>query len=559
MQRPMGTSLELDPPARPPDAPMVWNGWGDPTRRRGLRARDVRALERLLGGPLPFTPPVELEKVALPAARLDEAALARLAAIVGDANVRTGRLPRVAHAAGRSYTDLVRLRRGDATTAPDAVVLPADHRETAAVLAVCADEGIAVVPFGGGTSVVGGVTPQERARPVVSLDLSRTAGLLDLDGASGLATFGAGTRGVDAEQRLAAEGLTLGHLPQSVEHATLGGFVATRSVGQASTGYGRIDDMVRAVRLASPAGEVRAGHPPASGAGPDLLRLLVGSEGTLGVITEVTVRVRPAPARRAFAGWWLPDFAAGQAALRSLARERAAPDVARLSDEAETRLALAQQSPSARGYVRARARARGGCLLVAGWDGDHADLVRRRLRARRALRRVGGRALGAAPGRAWADQRFEGPYQRDDLLDRGVLVETLETAAAWSALPNVYAAVRAALTRAFAQQRTRAHVMTHISHLYETGASLYVTVLARAEPGAEVGQWTAAKDAATRALLDAGGTVTHHHGVGALHRAWLGEEVGPLAVDALRAAKRALDPAGICNPGVLLPDDDASA
>jgi len=549
----MDRGLPLRPPPRPDDAPMVWNGWGEPSRRPGIGRREERVLAELLGGPLPHTPSVSLDEVAVPDVALPGPVLRRLAGIVGERHVRTGHLARVAHATGRSYTDLVRLRRGDGSSAPDAVVVPADHREVQRILEVCAEQDVAVVPFGGGTSVVGGVNPQRGRRPVVSLDVARLDGLWTLDRQSRTATFGAGTRGGDAELTLGAQGLTLGHLPQSVEHATLGGFVASRSVGQASTGYGRIDDLVLALRVATPAGSLRVGHIPASAAGPDLLRALLGSEGTLGVITEVTVTVRRAPDRRAFEAWWLPDVASGQQALRNLAQEGDAPEVARLSDEPETRVALAQQSRSARAYVRTRARRREGCLLILGWDGDRRALAQRRRVARRALRGAGGRSLGSAPGHAWAAHRFDTPYLRDDLLDRGVLVETLETAAPWSALSHVHASLRAALVGALEERGTPPQVLTHVSHLYATGASLYVTFLALAEPGAELDQWAAAKAAATRAILDAGGTITHHHGVGADHRRWLDEEVGPVGVAALRGLKDALDPTGICNPGILLP------
>ncbi len=550
----MRETLPLRPPPRPNDATMVWNGWGDPARRPGLDGRDERVLAELLGGPLPHTPSVRLEDVTLPEVTLPGPVLRRLAGIVGDGHVRTGRLARVAHATGRGYADLVRLRRGDATSAPDAVVLPADHREVQRVLEACAAHDVAVVPFGGGTSVVGGVNPQTRARPVISLDLARLEGLHHRDATSGTATFGAGTRGGDAELALAAQGLTLGHLPQSVEHATLGGFVASRSVGQASTGYGRIDDLVVAVRAATPQGTLEAGHVPSSAAGPDLLRALLGSEGTLGVITEVTVQVRPAPRTRAFAAWWVPDFASGQQALRTLAQQGLAPDVARLSDEPETRLALAQQSATARAYVRARSRRITGCLLIAGWDGQGWQVRGRRRAARQALGAVGARSLGAAPGRAWASHRFDTPYLRDDLLDRGVLVETLETAASWRELPDLYRAVREALTAALAERGTPPQVLTHVSHVYPTGASLYLTFLALAQRGAELAQWAHAKQAASQAILAAGGTITHHHGVGADHRPWYGHELGAVGALALRGLKDALDPTGICNPGILLPD-----
>ena len=536
---------------------MRWWGWGVD----GQDAPLPKAALALLGSELrangaPAAPPV-LERIALSEPALTARARAKLVAAVGAEHVRDDRLTRVAHAAGRSYADLVRLRSGRGVTLPDAVVYPAGHGEVAALLNVCAAESIAVVPFGGGTSVVGGVEPLRGPfAAVVSVDLARLRGLGEVDRRSQLATFLAGTVGPEVERLLAADGLTLGHLPQSFEFSTVGGWAATRSAGQASTGYGRIDELVVALRAATPSGEIATAQVPASAAGPSLRELLLGSEGVLGIITDVTLRVRPRPARRRWAAWSLPDFAAGCEALRELEQAGAAPDVARLSDEDETRLSLVLASrPAAARALGAYRGARGhrqGCLAIAGFDGESAQIARRRLRAAAILRRHGAIALGRAPASAWARGRFHGGYVRDELLTRGVLVDTLETATTWTRLGAVHRAVAEALRGALGARGTPALVGCHVSHLYPTGASLYFTFLARAQPGFEIGQWQAAKAAATDAISAAGATVSHHHAVGRDHARWLPHELGDRGIGVLRALKAELDPAGIMNPGKLV-------
>ncbi len=534
-----------------------WWGWGVDGHDGPLPA----GLEALLGEELGLGAerrgPPRLEALVLPPAALDAGTRAALEAIVGSPWLRDDHAARATHAAGRSYPDLVRLREGRLDAAPDAVAEPADAAEVLALLRTCAEHDLAVVPFGGGTSVVGGVAPLAGDHAgVLALDLGRLAGLVGLDPRSGLATLRAGTFGPDAERELGRHGLTLGHLPQSFEFSTVGGWVATRSAGQASTGYGRADTLVQRLRLATPAGELVAGRGPASAAGPDLRALVAGSEGTLGVITEATLRVRPVPGARRFEAWALPGFAAGCEALRALAQAGAAAPVTRLSDEEESRLNLAMSSPprvarALRGYLRARGTAR-PCLLVLGWEGaDAAGLRARREAGVRLLRAHGAVALGARGGESWARSRYRAPYLRDELLSRGVLVDTLETAQDWAGLLETYRAVGAALRGALAARGTPGLVGCHVSHLYPTGASLYFTFLACQERGSELAQWRAAKAAASDAIAAAGATITHHHAVGSDHAPWLGGELGPLGLAVLRATRATLDPTGIMNPGKL--------
>ena len=481
----------------------------------------------------------------LPALGLPAAALERLSAIVGSEHVSSDDEARIRHTRGKSTPDLLRLRGGDASDAPDAVAFPGGHDEVASLLRLCSEERIAVVAFGGGTSVVGGLTPQRQGfAGVVALDLRRMSTLRALDETSRVAWLEPGLRGPEAEALLGERGYTIGHFPQSFEYATLGGFAAARSSGQASAGYGRFDERVVGLTVATPRGTVELGRAPKSAAGPDLRQLFLGSEGTLGVITSLALEVRSAPAARHYEGWRFPSFATGASALRRLVQDGPVPTVLRLSDEVESAVNLARPDEiGAGGPV-------GGCMAITGYEGTESDVRGRREAVAQILR-----DLGAEPepdaGPAWEHGRYSAPYLRDALLDAGALVETLETATFWSGIPQLYEAVRNALVQTLNAAGTPPLVLCHISHVYPSGASLYFTV-ACAQLEDPVSQWWQAKAAASDAILAAGAVITHHHGVGTDHRPWFERQVGELPLRALRALKRELDPVGILNPGVLL-------
>jgi alkyldihydroxyacetonephosphate synthase len=555
---------------------MRWWGWGDPAHPPGLGAEALEFLREHIGvAPTPH-PPVALAHVRLEPSALPEGAAAALRAVVGAQGLHMDHDMRVAHAAGRGYTDLVLLRKGRPEGAPDAVLHPADRAQVRAVLDVCVRHSLAVVPFGGGTSVVGGVAPlRGRHAAVVALDLARLSEIVDVDRESMAVTVQAGRRAPELERELGQQGLTLGHFPQSFEYVSLGGCAATRSAGQASTGYGRFEELVQGLDLVAPIGEVKLPAFPATAAGPDLRQLLIGSEGTLGVIAGLTLRVRPAPAQRLYEGVFFREFAAGVQALRALAQEHVAPAVTRLSDEQETAMSLALAGAGGvkgrlgraylglRGYGVGRGQGTGaigdvsgasgaGCLAILGFEGSETEVAYRRRLALALVRRHGGLPVGRSPGRAWVRQRYAAPYLRDELLTFGVMVETLETATRWSNLERLHGHVGGAIAGALEAQGTPGLVMCHVSHLYETGASLYFTFLAAQREGAEVEQWQAVKQAASEAIVGGGGTITHHHAVGRDHAPWLEQEIGGAGVAALRALKAELDPAGIMNPGKLL-------
>jgi alkyldihydroxyacetonephosphate synthase len=467
---------------------------------------------------------------------------------------------RLAHARGQGFPDLLRLRAGRLAAAPDAVVRPGDEAEVAAVLAACAAAGVRVVPWGGGTSVTGGVNAPGGDRPAVALDLERLAGLSALDARSGLATFGAGTFGPALEAALAARGLTLGHFPQSFELSTLGGWIATRSSGQESLGYGSVADLLAGVALVAPGGRLDQPPLPATAAGPDLRAVVLGSEGRLGVVTRATVRVRERRPPLRATGTLLPSWDAGLDAARALLRSGTALSLLRLSDEAETEVGVTLglrghrlAGAAARAWLALRRVPERACLVLAGAPADRAG-ARALDDAGAILRERGGVGLGDRPGRRWLADRFRHPYLRDALLDRGIGVETVETAAPWSRLAPLAGEVRAAIEAALAREGERCAVLCHVSHGYLDGASLYFTFFFRCPPDPEraVARWADLKRAATRAIVEGGGTVSHHHGVGAWHAPWLPREVGADGVRVLGAVASALDPAGVMNPSVLL-------
>ena len=513
--------------------------WGDPAAATPLNDA-ARGLVELAFG-LHEHPPVE--SPTPPAVALDPALLDALRAIIGPEHVLTDDDTRRVRTRGKSTPDLLRARAGDLSDAPDAVVRPGGPDDVAAVLALAVEHHVAVVPFGGGTSVTGGLAARRDGYAgVVSLDLLRMKRLVAVDPVSMTATLESGLRGPEAEALLAEHGMTLGHYPQSFEYASIGGFAATRSSGQSSAGYGRFDALVVGLTVATPRGPLVLGSAPASAAGPDLRQLVLGSEGAFGVITSVTVRVRRLPAVKVYEGWRWPSFADGATAMRTLAQSGLLPTVIRLSDEAETAINLTR--PDEIGGVGA-----GGCLMIVGHEGTSESVAARQAAVTAVLTGLGGEWLGEEPGRAWAGGRFGAPYLRDAMLDVGVLVETLETATFWSNAERLYAAVKAALEAALGEP---AMVLCHVSHVYETGCSLYFTVAAP-EGEDPLGRWQTAKAAASDAIVAAGATITHHHAVGTDHKPWLAAEIGPVGVGILRAVKADLDPTGILNPGVLVP------
>jgi alkyldihydroxyacetonephosphate synthase len=541
--------------AMTPRRDSKWWGWGDPSVTPELDEQALDVLRERIGELEPWPLATEPDGFRLPA---PEPLPAALTEAVGPDSIFTSNEDRLRHSTGCGYADLARLRNGSLEAAPDAVVMPGDAEQLRRVLEVCSAGGVAVVPFGGGTSVVGGIEPVRGAHQrLISLDLGALRDV-EVDPRSMTARLGAGLRGPEAEEALGQEGFTLGHFPQSFQYATVGGFAATRSAGQASSGYGRFDALVSSVRLLAPAGDLATLETPHTAAGPALRELVIGSEGTLGVIPDVTVRVHPEPKVRRYEAWIAESFDAGTEIVRALAQGPGLPEIIRVSDEEETEGTLALSGPrGAAGslfdaYLGLRRR-RGGALVILGLEGEEESVARRRALAVRALRADGAAYLGQSAGRSWEHGRYQGPYLRDTLMGMGAMVETLETSHTWSRLGELHEAVGGAIRAALDAHGTPGLVFCHLSHAYADGASLYFTFIARRLPGAEVEQWARVKRAACEAIVAHGGTITHHHAVGRDHAPYMKAEVGETGLDVLRAVKDQLDPAGIMNPGKLLP------
>ncbi|NIA26072.1 MAG: FAD-binding protein [Gammaproteobacteria bacterium] len=528
-----------------------WNGWGDEGTERPLSPGAVHLLRDLIGD---GTPPndVQLADVAanVPPSRLPHHPL-----------VTTDPEARIRHARGQSLPDWIALRSGRIGAFPDGVALPGNDEEVREVLAWAARLGAHLIPYGGGTSVVGHINPRRGDRPVVTVDMRRLNQLRRFDTVSGLATFGAGVSGPALEGRLRAQGYTLGHFPQSFEYSTLGGWVATRSSGQQSLGYGRIETLFAGGLLETPAGSIELRPHPASAAGPDLRHLVLGSEGRLGILTEAIVRVRRLPEQEEFRGVFFPNFAAGEAAIREMVQADVPLSLLRLSSAKETTLTLALAGherllAASEKALSWRGLGEGKSLLIIGYTGTATGVRRARRSAAHIIRRHHGVNLGRILGDRWRASRFANPYLRNTLWDAGYAVDTWETATDWAHVSGLMTAIEDAALRATLDDRgEQILTFSHISHVYRDGASIYTTCMFRTDvdPDRTLDRWGRLKAAVVEAILTHGGTITHHHGVGIDHAPYLVAEKGPLGVAVIGDALRRFDPDGIMNPGKLVP------
>ncbi|MGQ0587693.1 MAG: FAD-binding oxidoreductase [Gammaproteobacteria bacterium] len=525
-----------------------WNGWGDEASDYPLAA-DARAfLRERLGEPsLPRDATLDDALRGVPPSRLASSALA------SDAEVR------LRHSRGQSFPDWIALRAGRAGPFPDAVALPSSHDEAAAALAHARRMGAIVIPYGGGTSVVGHLTVPRSERPVVSLSLERLDALMDLDETAWLARFGAGAPGPRVEAQLAGKGYVLGHFPQSWELSTIGGWVVTRSSGQQSLRYGRIENLFHSGRLATFKGEWRVGAVPASSSGPDLRECVMGSEGRLGLLTEVQARIRKLPEQEAFHAVFFPSWEQGVGAMRALAQGDGTLSMLRLSNEVETgtQLRLAGHARLVgwlERYLRLRGVGPGKVMLLVGASGT-ARAVRHGLREALAVSgEHQGVHAGARPGAGWVKNRFRSAYLRNSLWEAGYAVDTLETCVNWPQATATMRAVEAAAREVFERDGERLHAYTHLSHVYRQGCSVYSTFVWRlcGDPDRELERWARFKQAVSGTIVRHGATISHQHGVGADHASYLPAEKGPVGMDLLRAMAREFDPDGQLNPGKLL-------
>jgi alkyldihydroxyacetonephosphate synthase len=543
-----------------------WWGWGDVSKSYDLQNRP-RFFE-FLREKLQVTgeivqEPVSLDSVKVPRTRAEDAFVRRLAGIFGNDNVRLDDAQRFVHSLGKGYLDLIRAWKGSPTSLPDLVVYPSNESQIEQLLGESANWDFVVVPYGGATTVVGGVEPRAgNAKVVVCLDFGLMNKVLSVDEKSLLAEVQPGCLGPELEKALGSAGLTLGHFPQSFEYSSVGGWVATRGAGTESTRYGKIEDMVESLRLVTPQGTIETPLVPASATGPDLRQILVGSEGSMGIITSVTLKLRKTPQSRSYVGVLFKTFANGIEAVRNMLQNDIVPNVIRLSDPNETTASMLLTSHDGGSIVERIGtwflRKRGyivsdGAVMILAFEGPPEWVSFERKRALATCKSFGGFSVGSGPGRTWHKERFDLPYLRDKLLGMGVLVDTLETATTWSRLLKLHSEIMTAFTAAFQELHVPGYAMAHISHEYRTGASLYFTFMAKQLAGREEEEWHLIKNRVTDVIVAAGASLSHHHGIGIEHAEWMEQYYGPLGFRVLKAIKHELDPKAIMNPEKLLP------
>ena len=546
---------------------IKWWGWGDIDISAPTAEGLFSFLEQRIG-PLRETglKIPDIHELTIRPSFLPEKLRKKLSDLLGDSRIRMDRVSRIRRAAGRSYRDLIRIRLNRICSPPDAVVFPQNETEIALILQFCEEHGAAVIPFGGGSGVVGGLEPGPEIRPFISMDMTRMNRVKTIDPQNHIVIAEAGVFGPDLEEALNLQGYTLGHFPQSFEFSTLGGWIATRGAGHKSTVYGKIEDMILSVNAVGPRGKLHTPVVPAHAAGGDLISLLAGSEGSLGLITEAVMRIRPLPIEEWFTSFLFPDFNQGLKAVREIMVQGVGPPTIRLSDETETAALMAEAAWKRKGTARRffhdklvpfYLKSKGvvqekSCLLLAVGE-DMRDMNPLTI----ICRGFGGVKAGSGPAELWNRTRYSSPYLRDDMITRGLFVETIETAAMWDILPALGKRTCDAIEGACNDMGAPGVCLTHLSHAYREGANLYFTIIANQLKEREEEQWASIKNVAVEAIRSAGGSLSHHHGVGRDHKPWLGEYLGEASTNILKAAKNRMDPLAVLNPGVLF-DPDAT-
>ncbi len=526
-----------------------WNGWGDEAITYLVSSSVISFLEQLVGKGSQPNDISQKEMLAhIPKSRLPKHPL-----------VSTDPLTRLRHARGQSFPNWIDLRSGLLNTFPDGVASPMSNDEVVNLIQYARHSDIHVIPYGGGTSVGGHIDPIKGKTPVLTIDMSRMNRLIELDSQSRLATFEAGVSGPDLEARLRAQGFTLGHFPQSFEYSTLGGWISTRSSGQQSLRYGRIEKLFAGGRMETPLGELILPPFPASAAGPDLREMVLGSEGRLGVLTEACVRISPIPEREDFHAVFFPDFQHGIEAIKQILSAGLSLGMLRLSTANETATTLAMAGHkrligALERLLTIRGLGEEKCMLLIGFNGKSNMVHITRDETLDITSKLGGVHIGKTFGEQWHKNRFRTPYLRNTLWEMGYGVETLETAIDWQNVPQMVDQIEVAIHNSMAEFGEKVHIFTHLSHVYPYGSSVYTTFIFRlaAEPEQSLDHWRAMKSAACQAIITLGGTISHHHGIGMDLMPYLEAEKGKLGMGVISALCRQLDPKGMMNPGKLI-------
>lgn len=500
------------------------------------------------------------------AAQVTDSLQAGLVAAVGTEWVNSDDLERVVHTYGKSIRDLVRIRRGDLGRLPDVIVYPSTNDEVAAVVDACLAADAVIIPFGGGTNIAGSLEPPRgERRTVVSVDLGRMDRVLDIDDTARTARIQAGALGPRLEAQLNAKGWTIGHFPDSFTHSTLGGWIATRSSGMQSDKYGDIADLTRALLVVTPAGVLNTRSVPSTSTGPSVREMILGSEGRLGVICEATVQVHRIPTERKILGYLFPTWTAGLAAMHAIAASDASPSVTRVSDSNETAFSFATskkgtfvsklQTNALKLFLKHRKKfdLEAMCLSFIGFEGSEEHVARQRKLVGKIVSEHNGICIGSGPGELYDQKKFDTPYIRDFLLDRGGMADVSETSAPWSRLADLYDNTTAAARKAFAEVGVKGWVMCHLSHSYHSGACLYFTFAFKATtPDASLEEYDVVKQAIQASFMENGATLSHHHGVGLEHRPWMETDISPAGVKIVRALFDGVDPGHNLNPGKVV-------
>jgi alkyldihydroxyacetonephosphate synthase len=549
---------------------MKWWGWGDEDVRFNPSAHPGAwpYAKRVLGieGEGENLPPVSLDEVEMNDPLRNDRFLARLNSQLRDDQVVSSRLERAIHAYGKGFRDLFRMRRGVAEGAPDLVVYPENESEVLAILRAAAEHDVVVIPFGGGSNIAGCLERSDARRMAVSLDMRRMRRVLAVDPESCTAQIEAGAFGPDLESQLNKQGMTLGHFPDSFLHSTLGGWIATRSAGMQSDKYGKIEDMVVALRMVTPSGVLATRVVPKSSNGIDVNHLCIGSEGTLGVITEAVMRVHPKAQVHRTHGYLFREFEGGIESIHECVKRESIPSMVRLNDSEKSALSMAFR-PESKGFQHAVAKAFKSylrwkgydfskvCLMLTTYEGSKDDVARQHRRVTAIYKKFGGVDLGSGSGKSFEATKYDFPHIRDFLLDRGVTSDVSETSTVWSNIVPLYRSTIASIRTAVADSGVPAFAGCHMSHTYRCGASLYFTFGFKQQREREIEQYLHVKRAAQQSFMDHGGTLSHHHAVGTEHLPWLTDDVSPLGIAAVAAVKRGLDPENVMNPGRLAPGE----
>jgi alkyldihydroxyacetonephosphate synthase len=489
-----------------------------------------------------------------------------LQAVVGPGNLKDDSLDRVVHAYGKGLRDLVRIRRGDMGRLPDLVVYPGSEHDVEGIVKAALSANAVLIPFGGGTNISGSLeAPRTERRPVISIDMSRMNHVLEIDVVSRIARVQAGALGPDIERHLNEKGWTLGHYPDSFKHSTLGGWIATRSSGMQSDKYGDIADLTRAVRVVTPAGTLVTRVVPSASTGPSVREMVLGSEGRLGIITEATVHVHRIPQKREIYGYLFPNWPGGLQAMAAIAASDAFPSVTRVCDANETQFYFATKKHE--GFLsRARSAAsklylqrikrfdvQQMCLSFIGYEGSEEHVKTQKRLVDEIVARHGGICVGTGPGELYDRKKFDTPYLRDFLLDRGALADVSETAVPWSQLESLHEGVMSRARTAFDKIGVKGYIMCHLAHSYHSGACLYFTFAFRPSDDARsLEQYDVVKGSIQQGFIDLGGTLSHHHGVGVEHAAWLSQDISPVGVTLIRSLLDGVDPGQNFNPGKIV-------